>query len=195
MKKLIYLFLATFLSVFVYATVKKDVTPVKTIKTNAERMYDAITMYADSFNVPINIAFNVARIETGYLGPHHINYNHKQKSCAGALGPMQIMPQYASYFAGFPVSKTELRDSIELNVFISMKVLNQHFEKYKDWAKVLGAYNTGKPIINKYARTGTTTNYLDFWIPTPKQEETPLPEIIDDTTSTHIEIYKDLFKS
>jgi hypothetical protein len=105
------------------------------------------------------------------------------------------MPQYASYFAGFPVSKTELRDSIELNVFISMKVLNQHFEKYKDWAKVLGAYNTGKPIINKYARTGTTTNYLDFWIPAPKQEETPLPEIIDDTTSTHIEIYKDLFKS
>ena len=194
MKKLIYFFLATFLSVFVYARVTNGEKPTKIIKTNAERMYDAITMYADSFDVPLNIAFNVARIETGYLGPHHVTYNHKQRSYAGALGPMQIMPQYASYFAGFPVNKTQLRDSIELNVFISMKILNQHFEKYKDWAKVLGAYNTGKPIINKYARTGTTTNYLDFWIPAPVIEK-PNEDVVDDTSSIHLQVYKDLFKS
>ena len=125
MKKLIYFFLATFLSVFVYARVTNGEKPTKIIKTNAERMYDAITMYADSFDVPLNIAFNVARIETGYLGPHHVAYNHKQRSYAGALGPMQIMPQYASYFAGFPVNKTQLRDSIELNVFISMKKIGR----------------------------------------------------------------------
>lgn len=193
MKKLIYLSLATFLSVFVFAKVNDGKPPVEKPKTNAERMFDAITLYADSFDVPLNIAFNVARIETGYLGPHHVKYNHKQKSCAGALGPMQIMPQYASYFAGFPVSKKELRDSIELNVYISMKILNQHFDRYKDWAKVLGAYNTGRPIINKYAKTGTTTNYLDFWIPEPKIEIEK--EVIFDSTDVNLEIYKDLFKS
>ena len=193
MKKLIYLLSATFLSLFVYAKVNNVNKPVKIVKTNAERMYDAITLYADSFNVPLNIAFNVARIETGYLGPNHVKYNHKQKSCAGALGPMQIMPQYASYFAGFPVGKKELRDSIELNVYISMKVLNQHFEKYRDWAKVLGAYNTGKPVINKYAKTGTTTNYLDFWIKSAKIEEQKI-EFLDDSTTVNPEIYTDLFK-
>ena len=193
MKKLIYLLLATFLSLFVYAKVNHGDNPIERTKTNAERMHDAITLYADSFNVPLNIAFNVARIETGYLGPHHIKYNHKQKSYAGALGPMQIMPQYASYFAGFPVSKTELRDSIELNVFISMKILNQHYERYKDWAKVLGAYNTGKPVINKYARTGTTTNYLDFWIK-PVKGQIPIEEVFEDSITVNPEIYTDLFK-
>ena len=193
MKKLIYLLSATFLSLFVYAKVNNVNKPVKIVKTNAERMYDAITLYADSFNVPLNIAFNVARIETGYLGPNHVKYNHKQKSCDGALGPMQIMPQYASYFAGFPVGKKELRDSIELNVYISMKILNQHFEKYRDWAKVLGAYNTGKPVINKYAKTGTTTNYLDFWIKSAKVEEQKI-EFLDDSTTVNPEIYTDLFK-
>ena len=194
MKKLIYLLSATFISLLVFATVNNSKPPVHEVKTNAQRMYDAITLYADSFNVPINIAFNVARIETGYLGPNHVKYNHKQRSYAGALGPMQIMPQYASYFAGFPVSKTELRDSIELNVFISMKILNQHYERYKDWAKVLGAYNTGKPVINKYARTGTTTNYLDFWIK-PVKVQIPIEEVFDDSTTANPEIYKDLFKS
>jgi hypothetical protein len=74
-----------------------------------------------------------------------------------------------------------------------MKILNQHFEKYRDWAKVLGAYNTGKPVINKYAKTGTTTNYLDFWIKSAKIEEQKI-EFLDDSTTVNPEIYTDLFK-
>ena len=47
---------------------------------------------------------------------NHKGYNHSQVSKAGALGPMQIMYKYASYFAGRKVTKTELKDSIEFNV-------------------------------------------------------------------------------
>jgi soluble lytic murein transglycosylase-like protein len=178
MKKLIYLFAAILLSVIVYASiVSKPITYRP--KTNAEKLHAAIILYADSFNVPLNIAFNVARIETGYLGPHHESYNHKQVSHAGAVGAMQIMPQYASYFAGFPVKRNELKDSIDLNVYISMKVLSSHYKKYKDWKKVLGAYNTGKPVINKYARNGVETNYLDYWVK-PKNKSNQNDTIILD---------------
>jgi soluble lytic murein transglycosylase-like protein len=166
MKKLIYCSILILASVFVYATVFKP-KPNNQPKTNAEKLHDAIVLYADSFDVPLNIAFNVAKLETGYCGPYHENYNHKQVSSCGAVGAMQIMPKYASYFAGFKVGRQELKDSIELNVFISMKVLASHYERYKDWRKVLGAYHTGKPIINWYAKKGTTMNYQDYWFPAP----------------------------
>jgi soluble lytic murein transglycosylase-like protein len=78
---------------------------------------------------------------------------------------MQIMPQYASHYAGFKVSKVMLRDSIELNVEISMKMLNEWYKRYKRWDKATGAYNTGKPIINKYAKKAVVKDfYLSRWI-------------------------------
>jgi hypothetical protein len=82
------------------------------------------------------------------------------------------MPQYASFFAGFPVNKKELKENIDLNVYISMKLLAQHFKKYGDWKKVLGAYNTGRPIINKYAQQGVKKDYLKYWIPNPIERDT-----------------------
>ena len=133
--------------------------------TNAERMYESIICYADSFDVPLYFAFNIATLETGYLGPNHTNYNHSQVSKAGALGPMQIMHKYASYFAGRKVTKSELKDSIEFNVRLSMVIISQHYQKYGDWSKVAGAYNTGKPIINSYARKASDPDfYLSKWI-------------------------------
>ena len=170
MKNLLILF-SLILTIFIYAQVTHK-NPDCEPKTNAEKMYESILMYADSFDVPLYIAFNVARLETGYLGPNHKNYNHKQVSKAGAVGPMQIMPQYASFFAGFPVNKKELKENIDLNVYISMKLLAQHFKKYGNWKKVLGAYNTGRPIINDYAQKGVKTDYLKYWIPNPVEKDT-----------------------
>jgi soluble lytic murein transglycosylase-like protein len=170
MKNLLIL-ISLFFTIFIYAQITHK-NPDCQPKTNAEKMYEAILAHADSFDVPLHIAFNVARLETGYLGPNHKNYNHKQVSKAGAVGPMQIMPQYASFFAGFPVKKKELKDSIDLNVYISMKLLAQHFKKYGNWKKVLGAYNTGRPIINEYAQKGVKENYLKYWIPNPIEKDT-----------------------
>ena len=136
-----------------YFLVKANGVPKEEIVcTPAERMYESIILCADSFDVPLHIAFNVATIETSYRGPNDTNYVHNRVSPAGAVGPMQIMPQYASWFAGFPVKREELKDSIELNVWLSMKILKYQYNRYGTWEKALGAYNTGKPIINQYAR-------------------------------------------
>lgn len=132
---------------------------------SAQRLYVAINKYAEKYDIPLYIAYNVANLETGYRGPFHDTYNHKQTSKAGALGAMQIMPQYASHYAGFKVSKAVLRDSIELNVEISMKMLNEWYTRYKDWKKATGAYNTGRPIINKYAKKAAIEDfYLKHWV-------------------------------
>jgi len=137
-------------------------TPIKL--NSAQRLYASIMTYAKQYNVPLHVAFNVARIETGYKGPFHDGYNHKQISSAGALGPMQIMSQYASHYAGFKVKKPVLKDSIELNVKISMKMLSEWYSRYNDWGKAAGAYNTGRPVINNYARNAIKKNYIDHWI-------------------------------
>ena len=156
------LFLLIVISVLFFSsrTVKEEKALIP-----AERMFKSITAYADTFNVPLYIAFNVATIESSYRGPKDSTYKHNVVSKAGAVGPMQIMPKYASWFAGKSVKRKELKDSIELNVWLSMKILNHLYEKHGDWIKALGAYNTGKPVINKYARKGSDPQfYQTRWI-------------------------------
>jgi hypothetical protein len=115
---------------------------------------------ADNFLKNVKEVTNIRNM-LGFTG----EYNHKQISSAGALGAMQIMPQYASHYAGFKVSKAILRDSIELNVEISMKMLNEWYKRYKRWDKATGAYNTGRPIINKYAQKASVEDfYVTRWI-------------------------------
>lgn len=166
MKRLLFLAAAT-LATFWLVINATDVPKTEQVVecTPAERMYEAIILYADSFDVPLHIAFNVATIETGYRGPNDSAYKHARVSKAGAVGPMQIMPQYASWFAGFPVKRQELKDSIELNVWLSMKILNYQYNRFGTWEKALGAYNTGQPVINKYARNGVQRDFFEKrWI-------------------------------
>ena len=162
MKRIILIIVAAAAAFLIYGAK----APEETIEcTPAERMYEAIITYADSFDVPLYIAFNVATIETGYRGPNDIAYVHNKVSSAGAVGPMQIMPKYASWFAGFPVKRQELKDSIELNVWLSMKILNYQYNRFGTWEKALGAYNTGRPIINTYARNGVRRDFFEKrWI-------------------------------
>lgn len=146
------------LALFSFSTKERVYTP-------AERMHNAMIQYADSFNIPLYVAFNIATLETGYRGPADSTYNPSQVSNKGAMGPMQIMYRYADYFAGHSVTKSMLRDSIEFNVRLSMKILSKHYKKYKNWKTVAGVYNTGRPIHNKYAiRVADSTFYLQRWI-------------------------------
>ena len=134
----------------------------------ALRMYRAIMLYSGMYQVPRHVAFNIAHLETTYRGPQDSTYNPSRISNKGAMGPMQIMYRYASYFAGRKVTKSELRDSIEFNVNLSMKILAQNYKRYKSWKKAAGAYNTGRPIINHYAREAVKKDYERNWI---KEEE------------------------
>lgn len=128
-------------------------------------MYENLERYSDSFNIPKHIAYNIAYQETGYRGPLHWDYNPNQTSSAGAVGPMQIIPKYAHYFAGRKVTAEELKDSVELSVRISMKMLRYWYNIHKDWTLACGAYNSGRPIRNEYAVTATTNkDYKNRWI-------------------------------
>jgi hypothetical protein len=116
------------------------------------QMYYYIERYSDTFNIPKNYAYGIAFYETGYKGPFDWSYNHRKSSHAGAVGPMQIMPSTASLINDRKVPTSFLKNNVEYNVRTSLKLLRRLHDKYGDWKVVFGAYNSGKPIINNYAR-------------------------------------------
>lgn len=115
------------------------------------QMYFYIEQYADSFNIPKNIAYGIAKSETGYRGAFHWKYNHRQTSSANAVGPMQVKVSTARWINKDNVSTEKLRNDIEYNVFTSMKLLRKLYNKNNNWKTALGEYNTGNPCINGYA--------------------------------------------
>ena len=126
------------------------------------QMYFYIKQYAEEYKIPESYAFAVAFQETGYKGPLDLNYDHKQTSKTGALGPMQIMPATARYVEGREIKHSDLKSNIRLNVEISMKLLRKLKDQYGTWGLAFGAYNTGKPIVNQYAENVLKKQY--FWV-------------------------------
>jgi len=117
----------------------------------AVKMFNSIQKYSEEYGIPLRYALGVAFVETRYQGPFHWKYNPVQKSSAGALGPMQIMPSTANLVWGKNISRNELASNIDLNVETSMKVLRRLHDKYGNWKVVFGCYNTGRPCVNGYA--------------------------------------------
>lgn len=125
------------------------------------KMYEVLEKYSNEYSIPKHIIYNIAFIETRYQGPFDWNYKHNLGSYAGALGPMQIMPSTAKLIHKRKIPKNELKNDIELNVKTSAILLNKLYSTYNDWGKVCGAYNTGRPIINKYSKFCTSN--LEYW--------------------------------
>jgi soluble lytic murein transglycosylase-like protein len=115
------------------------------------KMYKYIKAYADTFDIPLNYAFGIAYAETRYSGPFQWKYNPAQTSCAGAVGPMQVMVSTARYINKDNVSKEKLRTDIKYNVYTSMKLLRRLYDLRGNWKLVFGEYNTGRPCVNGYA--------------------------------------------
>ena len=115
------------------------------------QMFYLIDKYAEEYNIPRNYAFGIANTESGYKGPFHWAYTQSLTSSAGAVGAMQIMPQYAHPYVDGPFTRDQLRDDIEMNVKASMRILRKLRDKHGDWQLAFGAYNTGRPCVNGYA--------------------------------------------
>ena len=115
------------------------------------KLYTLLEKYSEEYNVPFEIALGVANEETGYLGPFHWSYNPKRISSAAAYGAMQIQVPTANDNWDKRVTSKMLMNDLELNVHISMKLLARLKEKYGNWRVALGAYNSGRPIVNSYA--------------------------------------------
>lgn len=134
-----------------------DPTPIE--------MYQMIEKYADEFRIPRHIAYNIAYKETRYQGPFHWSYKPGLESYAGAVGPMQVMVSTAEFINHRSISKNRLKNDLEINVKTSMKLLRVLYDKYQNWGIACGAYNTGQPIINDYARFCISNkDYQKNWI-------------------------------
>lgn len=186
MKKLtiIGLVLFTLLSIiassFVNSTTKLPVPNQDSLLRRAPdciKMYYYIRAYADTFNIPHQYAFGVAYVETHYSGPLDSTYNPRQCSRCGALGPMQIMPATARLIEGKSVSNKKLKNDVEYNVKLSMRLLRILYDKYGNWKLVFGAYNTGKPIVNNYA-----LKVFNYDIPWSSEEAKSAAEVYDAST-------------
>lgn len=163
MNKLKFLTISTVLLILLAAFVKiEDKEPGLRLKANfgekieitdppCLQLYYHIERYADTFNIPKKYAYGIANAETSYKGPFHFAYNPCQTSCAGAVGPMQVMPSTARYLNKDQCTADQLKNDIEYNVYTSMKLLRKLYDKYGDWKTVFGCYNTGRPCINAYA--------------------------------------------
>lgn len=129
------------------------VNPGKIDKTSPPclQMFYHIDKYSKEYGIPRNYAFGIANTETGYQGPFHWGYVQSLTSSAGAVGPMQIMPQYAHPYVDGKFTVNELKNNIEMNVKASMRILKQLHTRHGDWKLAFGAYNTGRPCINGYA--------------------------------------------
>lgn len=115
-------------------------------------MHNCIERYAEKYNIPKRYAYGIAWKETRYNGAFHWGYNPGQTSCAGAVGPMQVMYSTAKMmWRGKSFTKEELKTNVDFNVETSMKLLRHLHDTYGDWKIVFGCYNTGKPMINQYA--------------------------------------------
>lgn len=129
------------------------------------QVYTSIEKYSERYDIPKYIAYNIAYLETRYQGPFDWDYHGKLTSYAGAKGPMQIMPATANYISGKNITKKELLHNIDLNVQISMKLLHRLHKLYGNWAIVCGAYNTGSPMVNSYAKfCSSNKNYKNNWV-------------------------------
>jgi hypothetical protein len=116
------------------------------------QLYNHLQTYSEQYGVPFYIAIGVAGKETSYGGPFHWQYEPAQTSSANAYGAMQVQTPTASDIWKRHVTKHELLTNLEFNVHTSMKLLAQLYKRYGNWAIALGCYNTGRPIINDYAR-------------------------------------------
>lgn len=116
------------------------------------RVFDYVVKYAKKYSVPFNIAFGIIHTETGYKGPLHMDYNPRLTSKSKAYGAMQIKLKTANTISDKVLTKKDLLSNTELNIELGLKLLSSLKDQYGSWKLALGAYNTGKPVVNQYAK-------------------------------------------
>jgi soluble lytic murein transglycosylase-like protein len=135
---------------------KKVIVPQSNMKESQApslKLFYSLEKYSEEYGVPMEIAIGIAEHETGYKGPFDWDYNPSLSSSANAYGAMQIQVPTANSVSDFPVTKYDLLNNTDLNAKLSMRIISKLKRKYGSWELALGAYNTGRPIVNGYARS------------------------------------------
>lgn len=119
------------------------------------QVYIAIKKYCKIYNVPEIYAFRVARIESGWKGPIHLNYCASDKiSSANAYGAMQVLLSTGQdVWKDKSITKERLLTDVDFNVHTGIKYMRQLYDGqcHSNWPKVFAYYNTGYVELNDYA--------------------------------------------
>lgn len=121
-------------------------------RMNPVAVHNTVLEMSAKYEVPAEIVFAVMYYETGYRGADHQSYNGARVSSCGAVGPMQIIPRYASKRLGRKVTRNELLTNYKTNIEVGVKMLAYHIKAHGSWSRALGAYSTGRPCNNQYSR-------------------------------------------
>lgn len=117
------------------------------------KLYNYLAEYSEKYGVPFNIAYGIARKESGYLGPNHVSYNPAKIIGGSNYGAMQVRTRTADHiWKTKGTTKRRLLNDLAFNVETSMKLLAYLKVKHGSWGLALGAYNTGRPVLNRYAK-------------------------------------------
>lgn len=118
-------------------------------KTYTKAQYaDLVRKYSKAYNVPPALAMHVLNRETGIYDP---NKAASIISRAGAVGPMQLMPQYSKDFG---IRQQDLTDPTK-NIEAGVRNLAKQFERFKGNPQhALMAYNWGPTATAKWLAKG-----------------------------------------
>lgn len=121
-----------------------------------------INEYSNIYDVPKDVIYAVAKIESGY--GLHKNYNPFVISSAGAVGPMQVMINTAQDIMNKPrLTKKELLYDVKLNIECGVKYLSMMYNRYGNWELTLISYNAGPVRADKVKfayESGQQDSYL-----------------------------------
>ena len=118
-------------------------------KTYTKAQYaDLVRKYSKAYNVPPALAMHVLNRETGIYDP---NKAASIISRAGAVGPMQLMPQYSKDFG---IRQQDLTDPTK-NIEAGVRNLAKQFERFKGNPQhALMAYNWGPTATANWLAKG-----------------------------------------
>lgn len=147
-----------------------DSTGVDSLLPASVRTFDLVQKYSAIYEIPQNIAFGLLHVESNYQGIAQLDYNPAVSSPHKAYGACQIKVGTANMVSDTRVTKHDLLNNLELNIQLAFKLLSGLKKSYGSWALALGAYNTGKPVHNKYATKiiKFNVNKIYTWTPVNK---------------------------
>jgi soluble lytic murein transglycosylase-like protein len=127
------------------------------------QIYEYTQKYCKEYNVPETIAFGILKLETGYEGPSHFDYNINQTSSGNARGPYQLLVSTAKDMYEVlglgprkDVTAKLLLSDVELNVKLGVRYLRWINDNVSsNWKITCGFYNTGYKVVNQYAIIAT----------------------------------------
>lgn len=115
---------------------------------NAKKWAPVIAAAEQQYGIPTGLLARQAYEESGYRTSV---INGTQSSPAGALGILQLMPQY---FSSVQVPIPFSDGAIEGQIAQAAGYMHQLYQEFGNWPAALAAYNAGPGTVSQYLAAG-----------------------------------------